>query len=84
MNQTNSMDIGQMHIHNSDSGNKMTSDVVIPLKPNPSNRFTGRTEIIAKLKRHFSDTNDSAQKRQFFLLYEMGGYWKDSDLLEVC
>ena len=70
------MNIGQMHIHNSNSGNKMTSDGVIPLKPNPSNRFTGRTEIITKLKRHFSDTNDSAQKRQFFLLYGMGGIGK--------
>ena len=65
-----------MHIHNGNSGNKMTSDGVIPLKPNTSNRFTGRTEIITKLKRHFSDTNDSAQKRKFFLLYGMGGIGK--------
>ena len=71
-----------MHIHNSDSGNKMTSDVVIPLKPNPSNRFTGRTEIIAKLKRHFSDTNDSAQEVVLSVVWN-GGYWKDSGLLEV-
>ena len=57
--------------------------MVIPLKPNPSNRFTGRTEIIAKLKRHFSDTNDSAQEAVLSVVWN-GGYWKDSDLLEVC
>ena len=53
------------------------SDGAIPLMPNPSNRFTGRTEVIAKLERHFSNTNDSAQKkRKFFLLYGMGGIGK--------
>ena len=62
-----------MHINNS---NRTTPDGVIPLMPNPSNRFTGRTEVIAKLKRHFSNTNDSAQKRKLFLLYGMGGIGK--------
>ena len=63
----------QINIHD---GNRMTSDGVIPLMPNPSNRFTGRTEVIAKLKRHFFNTNNSAQKRKFFLLYGMGGIGK--------
>ncbi|KIJ97505.1 hypothetical protein K443DRAFT_681453 [Laccaria amethystina LaAM-08-1] len=63
-----------MHIHN---GNRTTSDGVIPLMPNPSNRFTGRIEAIAKLKKYFSiNTNDSAQKRKNFLLYGMGGIGK--------
>ena len=63
----------QVTIH----GNRTSSDGVIPLVPNPSTRFTGRTEVIAKLKRHFStNTNDAAQKRKFFLLYGMGGIGK--------
>ena len=73
MNQIDSVDLGQMHIN---YGNRTTFDGVIPLTPNPSNRFTGRTEVIAELKRYFSDANDSAQKRKFFLLYGMGGIGK--------
>ena len=45
--------------------------------PNPSNRFTGRTEAIAKLKNHFfANMNDLAQNRKFFLLHGMGGIGK--------
>ena len=73
MNQTDSVDLGQMHIN---YGNRTTFDGVIPLMPNPSNRFTGCTEVIAKLGRHFSNTDDSAQNRKFFLLYGMGGIGK--------
>jgi len=58
-------------------GNRMTSAAVIPLMPNPSTRFTGRTEVIAKLKSHFfTNTNDAVQKRKLFLLYGMGGIGK--------
>ena len=58
-------------------GNRPTSDGVIPLMPNPSTRFTGRTEAIAKLKSHFfPDIIDAVQKRKFFLLYGMGGIGK--------
>ena len=63
-----------MNIQNNNYGNRTTSDGVIPLMPNSSNRFTGRTEVIAKLKKHFS--SDSAQKRRFFLLHGMGGIGK--------
>jgi len=67
------LDLLQVNIHR----NRPTSDGVIPLMPNPSTRFTGRTEVIAKLKRHFlSKTNDAVQKRKFFLLYGMGGIGK--------
>ena len=66
----------QININNN-YGNRMMSDGVIPLMPNPSNRFTGRTEVIAKLKRHFfTSIDDAAQKRKFFLLYGMGGIGK--------
>ena len=71
------MDMRQMHIHNINNGNRKTFDGVIPLTPNPSNRFTGRTEVVAKLKRHFfNQTNDVVKKRKFFLLYGMGGIGK--------
>ena len=66
-----------MHIHNINRGNRTMSDGVIPLMPNPSNRFTGRTDIIAKLKRHFfTNTNDVVKRRKFFLLHGMGGIGK--------
>ncbi|KIJ99011.1 hypothetical protein K443DRAFT_102937, partial [Laccaria amethystina LaAM-08-1] len=54
----------------------VSDGVILLMPPNPSNRFTGRTEVIAKLKRHFSNTNNSAQKRKYFLLYGMGGIGK--------
>ena len=66
----------QINIHNN-YGNGATSDGIIRLMPNPSTRFTGRTEAIAKLKRHFfTNTNDAVQGRKFFLLYGMGGIGK--------
>ena len=65
-----------MHFHNTNNGTRTTSDGVIPLTPNPSNRFTGRTEVIAKLKRHFFTNTNDAVKRKFFLLYGMGGIGK--------
>jgi len=69
------LDLLQINIHNN-YGNRTTSDGVIPLMPNPSKRFTGRTEVIAALKKHFFNTNNSAQKRKSFLLYGMGGIGK--------
>ena len=69
-------DLLQFNIYNN-YGNRAISDVVIPFMPNPSSWFTGRTEVIAKLKKHFSThVNDSAQRRVFFLLYGMGGIGK--------
>ena len=67
------LDILQININ---YGNRTTSDGVIPIRPNPSNRFTGRTQVITELKRHFFNTNDSSQRRKFFLLYGMGGIGK--------
>ena len=68
------MNFWKIHIND---GNRTTSDGVIALMPNPSNRFTGRTEAIAKLKSYFfTNTNDAVQKRKLFLLYGMGGIGK--------
>ena len=68
------LDLLQINIHNH-YGNRTTG--VIPLMPNPSTRFTGRTEVLAKLKKHFfTNTYDAVQKRKFFLLYGMGGIGK--------
>ena len=66
----------QINIYNN-FGERAISDAVIPLVPNPSTRFTGRTEIIAKLKEHFSaNPNEEVQKRNYFLLHGMGGIGK--------
>jgi len=74
--QADGMDLWQMHFNDINNGNRTTSDGVIPLMPNPSNRFTGRTEVIAKLKRYFSNADNLVRKRKFFLLYGMGGIGK--------
>ena len=70
------LDLLQINNVNNNYGSRTTSDGVIPLMPNPSNRFTGRTEVIAELKRHFFNTYDAARKRMFFLLFGMGGIGK--------
>jgi len=57
-------------------GNRTTSDAVIPLKPNSSTRFTGRIDIIAKLKEHFTSPSDGLWTRKYFLLHGMGGIGK--------
>lgn len=59
-------------------GHRMTSGAVIPLMPNSSPRFTGRKEILAKLKDHFAKGSDNEQRRsrKYFLLHGMGGIGK--------
>ena len=69
------LDLLQINVQNN-YGNRTMFNGVIPLMPNPSNRFTGCTEVIAELKRYFFSTNDSAHKRKSFLLYGMGGIGK--------
>ena len=70
------MHLLQININNN-FGDKAISNAVIPLVPNPSTRFTGRMEIIAKLKEHFSvNFTDRFQKRKYFLLHGMGGIGK--------
>ena len=63
--------------YNTGTGNRMTSDAAIPVKPNSSIRFTGRNDVLAKLKEHFNaESNDKLRRRKFFLLYGMGGIGK--------
>ena len=70
------MHLLQINVYNN-SGYGAISDAVIPLVPNPSTRFTGQMEIIAKLKVHFSaNPNEGVQKRKYFLLHGMGGIGK--------
>jgi len=59
-------------------GHRMTSSAAIPLMPNSSMRFTGRTAILDKLKDHFSKGSDNEQRRsrKYFLLHGMGGIGK--------
>jgi len=61
---------------NDDLGNRAASDAVIPLKPNSSTQFTGRADMIAKLKEHFAAPSDGLQRRKCFLLHGMGGIGK--------
>ena len=60
MNEIDKVDLEQMDTHNNNYGNRTTSNGVIPVVPNPSNRFTGRTEVIAEPRRHFSNARVSA------------------------
>ena len=63
--------------YNTSNGNRATSDAAIPVKPNSSIRFTGRSDVLAKLKEHFTaESNDKLRRRKFFLLYGMGGIGK--------
>ena len=59
------------------AGDKATLGAAIPVKPNLSNRFTGRTDVLTKLKEHFTTgSNDKLRRRKSFLLYGMGGIGK--------
>ena len=59
------------------AGDRTASDAAIPSKPTSSIRFTGRTDILTKLKEHFTaESNDQLRPRKFFLLYGMGGIGK--------
>ena len=59
------------------AANTTTSDAAIPVKPNSSIRFTGRTDVLAILKKHFTAKSaDKVRRRKFFLLYGMGGIGK--------
>ena len=40
------------------AGDRATSDAGIPIKPNSSIRFTGQTNVLAKLREHFTVENN--------------------------
>jgi Holliday junction resolvasome RuvABC ATP-dependent DNA helicase subunit len=68
---------------NNDFGNRATSGAVVPLKPNSTPHFTGRADILDKLKEFFSRGNsDELGTRKHFLLYGMGGIGKTTICLE--
>ena len=55
------------------AGNKTTSNAAIPIKPNSSIQFTGCTDVLIKLKEHFTaESNDKLRRQKFFFLYGMG------------
>ena len=54
----------------------MASVAAIPVKPNSSLRFTGRTDVLAKLKEHFTVKSTDKHRPRKFLLYGMGGIGK--------
>jgi len=45
-------------------------------RPNSSALFTGRKDILEKLKDHFAATDQKNKSRKSFLLYGMGGTGK--------
>ena len=51
--------------------------VPVPLRPNSNVRFTGRREILEKLKVYFgSQIDPQLQQRRQYLIYGMGGIGK--------
>ena len=63
--------------YNPNDGNGATSYTAIPVTPNSSIRFTGWTDVLTKLKEHFTaQSNVILRHRKLFLLYGMGGVGK--------
>ena len=57
--------------------NSIQNDTLsIPQKPNSSALFTGREDILEKLKHHFAPQDQGNTQRKSFLLYGMGGIGK--------
>ena len=50
--------------------------VPVPQRPNSSALFTGRKDILEKLKNHFTATDKNNKSRKSFLLYGMAGIGK--------
>ena len=60
----------EFHQHSSSIENDGLS---VPQKPNSSTLFTGREDIIERLKNHFAPQDEGNTQRRSFLLYGMGG-----------
>ena len=63
----------EFHQHSSSIENDGLS---VPQKPNSSTLFTGREDIIERLKNHFAPQDEGNTQRRSFLLYGMGGVGK--------
>ena len=48
----------------------------VPQRPNSSALFTGRKDVLEKLKDHFSPADQGNKHRKSFLLFGMGGIGK--------
>ena len=48
----------------------------VPQRPNSSALFTGREDILQRLKDHFAPQDEGDRSRKLFLLYGMGGIGK--------
>ena len=61
---------------NQQSSTNQNDTLSIPQKPNSSALFTGREDILEKLKHHFAPQDQRNTQRKYFLLYGMGGIGK--------
>jgi tetratricopeptide (TPR) repeat protein len=67
--------LNKMEFHQHSSSGQ--DDVLpVPQKPNSSALFTGREDIIEKLKNHFAPQDQGDKQRKSFLLYGIGGIGK--------
>ena len=77
------MDTAVLQININNFGDRPFNTAPVTLMPNSSVRFTGRTEILARLKDHFSvGSKDEVRKRKQFLLYGLGGIGKTQIVLK--
>ena len=63
----------EVHEHASRGQNDLP---FVPQRPNSSALFTGREDILKRLKDHFAPQAEGDQCRKSFLLYGMGGIGK--------
>jgi Holliday junction resolvasome RuvABC ATP-dependent DNA helicase subunit len=63
----------EVHEHASRS---QDDTLLVPQRPNSSALFTGREDILERLKNHFAPQDEGDKCRKSFLLYGMGGIGK--------
>jgi Holliday junction resolvasome RuvABC ATP-dependent DNA helicase subunit len=63
-----------IHEHARQQGQDDT--LLVPQRPNSSALFTGREDILERLKDHFAPQGEGDRCRKSFLLYGMGGIGK--------
>ena len=60
-----------------EQANRCQDDILlVPRRPNSSALFTGREDILERLKDHFAPQDERDRWRKSFLLYGMGGIGK--------
>ena len=65
----------KIEFHDHASGTQDDS-LLVPQRPNSSALFTGREDILERLRNHFVPQNEGDRCRKSFLLYGMGGIGK--------